>query len=582
MKYEQGVSAIQGPMKAKVRERVERGSATEGELRLMLGVDRCVLDLSQEFEHILGESLEVLRGREFSALFLHPDRALQLCDRALEQGFAQGHFLEARSRQGGTVRLLCRAARLESGTKLLQITARDVPVQGRDERFGERGEELFRLAFEGANIGMALVDLEGNLFVANPKLAEILGFTGAELELMNLSDLTVPDADFAPLNWLKGIIESSGECGVFERRFLSKEGMVLFVDVSYGINRNADGEPLHVVLSIRDVTENRRLEILLKQQASLDPLTKTLNRSSMEERARIELIRADRYRHKLSLAMVDLDHFKLVNDTYGHVVGDQVLAGFTEISHECLRSSDLLGRWGGEEFIIVLPDTGAESARRVSERLRGSLEEFVFASGARVTASIGIACYRKNESFASLLHRADAAMYRAKESGRNKVVVDAADLGADQSRRHRTEPPIQLQWKKSYASGQAGIDREHRALIEIANLLLVATSKEGAEGEVSLLIQRLVTDIRAHFGYEEETLKAARYPRFEAHQEIHRRLLAKADSMVARIEQGEAAMGDLLGFVIHDMVARHILREDREFFPWIKDCDGPGRSIQAD
>jgi len=569
-------------MEDKVQERGCKGSEAKGELRLTIGADQCVLDLSQEFEHILGESIEALRGQEFATLFLYPDAALQFCNRALELGFAQGHFLEAHSRRGGTVRLLCRAARLESGTKLLQVTARDIPVQGRDERFGDRGEELFRLAFQGANIGMALVDVEGNLFVANPKLAEILGFSVAELELMNLSDLTVPGADFAPWNWLKGIFESGEESGVFERRFLSKEGVVLFVDISYGINRNAEGEPLHVVLSIRDVTENRRLEILLKEQASLDPLTKALNRSSVEERTRGELIRADRYRHKLSLAMLDLDHFKLVNDTYGHVVGDRVLAGFTEISHECLRSSDLLGRWGGEEFIVVLPDTGAESARRVSERLRASLEASVLASGVRVTASIGIACYRKNESFASLLQRADAAMYRAKETGRNKVAVDAADLAAEQSGRNRTESLIQLNWKDSYASGEEGIDREHQSLMEVANRLLAATSRDESEGEVSLLIHRLIGDIRTHFGYEEETLKAAGYPRFEAHREIHRKLLAKADSMVAQIEQGEAAMGDLLGFVIHDMVARHILREDREFFPWIKDAGGSARFTQAD
>lgn len=576
---QEGVRPIPNPMEAKVRERVGKKSEPRGELRLTIGADRCVLDIGQEFARLLADSQDAVRGQKFSKLFLKPDSALELCNRALEQGFAQGHFLDARSRRGRAIRLLCRATRLEPKTKLLQVTAREVLALSKAPSTKKYDAELFRVAFEGANIGMALVDLEGNLFLANSKMSEIFGYSRAELVQMSLSDLTVPDSDFAPVNLLKEILESGEERGGSERRFLNKEGMVLFGDITFGVNRNTDGEPLHVVVSVRDVTENRRLEILLKQQASLDPLTKTLNRSSLEERARVELIRADRYHHKLSLAMLDLDHFKLVNDTYGHSIGDQVLAGFAEIGHECMRVSDLLGRWGGEEFIFVLPDTSALNAKRVSERVRTSLMEFVFPSGVRVTASIGIASYRKGEGFASLLHRADAAMYRAKETGRNKVVVDSEDLAADQSRKPKPQPLIRLHWKKSYASGEAAIDADHQALMEVANRLLAATSTEGGETEVNFLIHHLIAEIRAHFGREEEALSAAKFPRFEAHQEIHRRLLAKADGMVARIEHGEAAMGDLLGFLIHDMVARHILREDREFFPWIKERGGASHSL---
>jgi len=340
------------------------------------------------------------------------------------------------------------------------------------------------------------------------------------------------------------------------------------------LTRDDAGSPLYIVSSFRDVTEDRRMEILLKEQASVDPLTGTLNRSRLEELGKIELARSDRHRHRLSLAMVDLDHFKMVNDTYGHAVGDLVLTGFGEISHECLRVSDLLGRWGGEEFIIVLPDTGPEGARRVSERLRASLEEFAFAEGVRVTASIGIAGYRKGETFASLVHRADGAMYRAKETGRNKVVVDAEDLATDLLSKGGRPSLIQLHWKNSYASGNAVIDREHKELMQVANRLLAAASANGSEREVRLLLHELLTDVRTHFDHEEESLLASDYPRYGEHKEIHRRLLAKADGMAARLEQGDAAMGDLLGFVIHDMVARHILREDREFFPWVKDLGG--------
>jgi hemerythrin-like metal-binding protein len=152
--------------------------------------------------------------------------------------------------------------------------------------------------------------------------------------------------------------------------------------------------------------------------------------------------------------------------------------------------------------------------------------------------------------------------------------VDATDLAADLENRRKPQPLVKLHWKKSYASGEAGIDWEHEELIQLANRLLVASTTDGAEEEVSNLIGALLTDIRTHFAHEEELLQAVQYPRFEAHREVHRRLLAKADSMVRRREQGEEATGDLLGFVIHDMVARHILREDREFFPWVNSLSG--------
>jgi diguanylate cyclase (GGDEF)-like protein/hemerythrin-like metal-binding protein/PAS domain S-box-containing protein len=559
-----------------VKESIIAGEGPEvgQELRLTVGEDLRVLDSTIALASICGEPPENLRGQHFSNLFLNPDAALELCGRALELGFAQGHFLDIRSGTGDAIPMLWRAARSHERSRVLQVTARALPVHHGEALATTTHEEGFRGAFERANIGIGLVDLDGNLFLSNPKLTEIFGFSKAELEAMNLSDLTVPGEHAAIGTQLEELSGGTGDHGVCELRCLSRAGMILFIDVSLGLTRSESGEPRYVVASFRDVTEQRRLEVLLKEQATVDPLTRALNRSGFEERAKVELARAARLARKFSLAMVDLDHFKMVNDTYGHAIGDLVLSGFGELSRECLRVSDLLGRWGGEEFVIALPDTGPEGARRVSERLRASLEEFVFSSGVRITASVGIAGYRRDETFASQLHRADAAMYSAKLGGRNRVVVDVADLAADLESRRKPQPLLKLHWKKSYASGQESIDWEHEELMQLANRLLAASSTEGAEGEVSSLIGELLADIHTHFEHEEELLRAVQYPRFEAHREVHRRLLLKADGMVRRREQGEDATGDLLGFVIHDMVARHILREDREFFPWVNSLGG--------
>src|SRR5208337_1683677 len=133
--------------------------------------------------------------------------------------------------------------------------------------------------------------------------------------------------------------------------------------------------------------------------ASTDPLTGAMNRIRIEERARFELMRSDRYGNKLSLLMIDLDHFKKVNDTYGHSAGDKVLKGFCDIARGLLRSIDILGRWGGEEFVALLPETSLAGAKIVAERLRSMIESSSFDNRIRVTASIGVACHREDEEF---------------------------------------------------------------------------------------------------------------------------------------------------------------------------------------
>jgi diguanylate cyclase (GGDEF)-like protein/hemerythrin-like metal-binding protein/PAS domain S-box-containing protein len=539
------------------------------EALLTVDADLCVLDANAA-TWVWGEPRENLRGQKFCDLFASPEAALTLYSRALELGLAQGHFLEARSQDSSIIQLLCRAERLKGRAKLVRVVARRVSrTVGPEGALGD-ASPMFRDAFECANIAMALVDPAGNLLKANQKTAETFGFSAQELESMHLSDLIYAGNHHFSEDPASGHLEVALDRGSSERQFLHRNGMILFIDFSFAMVRDEAGNPRYVVASFRDVTGRRRLEILLKEQASVDPLTRTMNRTWLEERGKVELLRAERYQHKFSVAMVDLDRFKVVNDTYGHAAGDQVLRGFVEVGHSCLRLTDEMGRWGGEEFVILLPDTGPGGAARVAERMRAALEEFIFSDGIRMTASIGIAACRKGESFAGLISRADAAMYRAKNEGRNRVTIDERDLAEAPAFKPTVQPLIQLQWKKAYASGQSVIDGEHREMMQAANRLLVAGSRDESAAEISSLIGELVEHARTHFRHEEELLTVAHYPRYEEHRAIHRKLLAKVEGMQVRLDLGESTVGDVLGFVIHDLVARHLLREDREFFPWVK------------
>ena len=163
---------------------------------------------------------------------------------------------------------------------------------------------------------------------------------------------------------------------------------------------------------------------MLEQLALTDPLTHALNRHAFYERATVTLLEAQRTGSPLTLMMLDVDHFKEVNDQFGHVYGDSILARLVYSLHNELRSGDLLARYGGEEFVILLPGVDREQAERVGERLRVVVEQQSHPDEAHppVTVSLGAAIAPANklpDSIDPLINYADEALYRAKQSGRN-------------------------------------------------------------------------------------------------------------------------------------------------------------------
>lgn len=171
----------------------------------------------------------------------------------------------------------------------------------------------------------------------------------------------------------------------------------------------------------RDMTETRRLQQKLERMAHEDQLTGLPNRRRTERILEEEINRSHRSGQPLSLLALDLDHFKWVNDHHGHDVGDQVLVQIGVTLSERLRSTDTLGRWGGEEFFVILPETGAEGARQVAETLRQTSASCVLVGGTPVTISIGVTEYEHTEGLRTLIQRADSMLYEAKNSGRNQV-----------------------------------------------------------------------------------------------------------------------------------------------------------------
>ncbi len=157
--------------------------------------------------------------------------------------------------------------------------------------------------------------------------------------------------------------------------------------------------------------------------ANTDALTGLWNRHRFEEVAGREIRRARRYGHPLSVIFMDLDHFKPINDQYGHAAGDDVLRTVAELIRECLRESDSVCRWGGEEFLVLVPHGCPEDAYRLAERIRQRVKDCHDAEGGGITASLGVASLGESEDLHGLLQRADGALYQAKEAGRDRVKV---------------------------------------------------------------------------------------------------------------------------------------------------------------
>lgn len=181
---------------------------------------------------------------------------------------------------------------------------------------------------------------------------------------------------------------------------------------------------------LEEVVAERTAEIrqqrdLLDRLAHEDALTGLGNRRLLDQHLAKEVLRAGHFQRSMCLAMLDLDHFKAINDHYGHVLGDQVLRRVADIARSCVRPVDLLARYGGEELIIQFPETELEEALAICEKLRLNIADEDWSALARdlkVTVSIGVTQSRSGDDHQQLLARADEAMYRAKQQGRNRVV----------------------------------------------------------------------------------------------------------------------------------------------------------------
>lgn len=289
-------------------------------------------------------------------------------------------------------------------------------------------EERLRTMVEQAPIGIIHADLTGRWLQVNQTLCRILGYPREHLLGACEEDfLDDPDtSDTTVKRRMRDLVGDEAKPAAIVRRYRRADGETVWLSTSTSAVYNSAGKPTSIVIIVQDVTESHRLSRELSYRARHDPLTGLINRDEFQRRLEnaIERVRVDGI--PAALCYLDLDQFKVVNDTCGHGAGDAVLIQVGTLIRSCLRTNDTLARFGGDEFVILFEACTADKAQAIAERILSTISSTRFTAGEDQTFSLGasvglVPVVDQHTTAAELLSAADAACYSAKESGRNQV-----------------------------------------------------------------------------------------------------------------------------------------------------------------
>jgi diguanylate cyclase (GGDEF)-like protein/PAS domain S-box-containing protein len=294
-------------------------------------------------------------------------------------------------------------------------------------------QQRFRAIVENVrDYAIYTVNLEGRVNNWNPSLARIGGWEAADVVGAPIS-LFFP-TEVASQDQSVSLLDRARQSGAaeFEGWRVRKDGSRFWGNTVAASLPDRFGRPSGFVLVTRDLTERKHMEDRLVALSITDPMTGAFNRRAAETKLEDVYRGWRRYGRMFSLLIIDCDHFKKINDTWGHDVGDTVLVTLVRICRDSLRETDAIFRWGGEEFLVLLPETERDFGEVAAERLRLALEAAQIPHEGctiRITVSIGVAEVRAADRSASdVIHRVDQALYSAKRSGRNRVVVDEGSV----------------------------------------------------------------------------------------------------------------------------------------------------------
>ena len=417
-------------LEAERRSRVLAETSTD--LICVLEPDGAIRYASPACHELLGLDPEQLLGRAFTDL-VHADDAAGVAALLGQHEEAPVSITHRMRRPEGAVwvETRLRVVRDTVTRAVLEshATVRDVGERMQSQAALAEAEERFRSAFEEAPIGMALTSPDFRFLRVNRALCQITGYTPQQLEGLPVASITHPDDLKADWEARGAMLEGELSTHRAERRYLHAAGSAVWVAVNSTLVRDSDGRPLHFLSQMQDITERRRHEAELRHMADHDPLTGLLNRRSFERELERHVAYVERYGPKGAAIVLDLDHFKTINDTLGHSAGDELIVRVAHALRSRLRESDVLARLGGDEFAILLPEATKEETDAVAGAVLDAVRTLAVPTATgrtrTVTASLGIALFDSAERLTGedVLVNADLAMYDAKEAGRDQLAA---------------------------------------------------------------------------------------------------------------------------------------------------------------
>lgn len=304
-------------------------------------------------------------------------------------------------------------------------------------------EDFLRLetAFSGAPIGMALIDMEGRWLRVNDAFCRIIGHSRKQLEATTLRAVTHPDDVNRDERSFHDLLCGTIPSYQVEKRYRHAFGHFVWVLLTVSLVRDKRGEPIYLVSQVQDISERKEQSARLEYLVDHDFLTGLLNWRRFQQEVARESERMSRNGSNGAVLLIDLDNFKIVNDSFGHKAGDDLLRGVAGALRHRRRRTDVLARVGGDEFAMLLPDTDGEQAHMVAQGIVSALGRLVAVLGDQtipITASVGVAVFDGLRAV-EVLEYADLAMYEAKEAGRNRVTTYQSGKGNTELVSRKTE-----------------------------------------------------------------------------------------------------------------------------------------------
>jgi diguanylate cyclase (GGDEF)-like protein/PAS domain S-box-containing protein len=391
---------------------------------IIMDMDHTIVMVNLLTLNLLGqERPEEIIGRNIADTISPKDRpsVAHLLARTIEAGTFEGIEFKMMKSDGspidveGVSSLVLDA---QGKAEAIMLATRDITARKRAEEEAREAQEYARYLINSSLDMIITVDTNRCIVEFNKAAEDVFGYSKDEMLGKRIDLLYLDSAESSRVG--QAIQETGWFSGEIVNKKKNNETFPAFLSAS--LIRDAEGNQSGIMGISRDITEMKKIELELKAAATLDKLTGIYNRRKLEISLEGEVNRANRYKNPLSLIIIDVDHFKKVNDTYGHLAGDSVLQTIATVVKDSIRKTDCFGRWGGEEFMILMPQTARKDAMELAEKIRQLIENHIFEKTGKTTICCGVTQFRDQDTLDGFVKRADDALYKAKNLGRNMVV----------------------------------------------------------------------------------------------------------------------------------------------------------------